>query len=78
MLDFLDGHPLKRLSQFAFIAGVDTVVMDSTGNEAWICRWTISKSGNKLFLPAGYKLVFEVQDDLTGLVEFHIMAQGYY
>ena len=47
-----------------------------SGNELLVVRWTFSKSGKPIKLPAGSKLVVTVNDDLTGLINHNFLVQG--
>jgi hypothetical protein len=78
-LDFTDGMPLKRHSEFAHLAGVD-LFPDTSGvggaDDALSIRWTIARAGRAMLLTAGQHIECVVQDDLSDLTHFQAMVQG--
>ena len=78
MLDFLDGTTIKNNGDWAHMCYDLNISAAAAGAKQVTCRWTFSKGGQPVRLVGGLqeRLVFETQDDTTGLVEFSIMAQG--
>lgn len=77
VFDFLDGASIKKNADWVLLAGVDNPVSAAAGDDEFSVRWTLSKGlGEPLYLAAGRRLRFTVQDDLSGLTSFQIMAQG--
>lgn len=50
------------------------------GNNFLVARWTFAKSGQPVYLDGdrSERLVLEVSDTLSGLVEHLVLVQGYY
>jgi len=76
VLDFTDGKLLSDNSDFAPLAGTDSIVIAASGDDALPVRFTINKAGKYMRLPEGYKIVFTVNDDLSTVTKFHVMVQG--
>lgn len=78
-LDFTDGAPIKRHSEFSHLAGID-LFPDTTGvgqaEDALSIRWTIARAGRTMLLTAGQSIEFVVRDDIDGLTHFQAMVQG--
>ena len=76
--DLLDGKTIKNNGDFAAFCYDMTISTATAGDKAVSVRWTFAKSGEPVILRGGRgeRLVFETQDDTTGLVEFTVMAQG--
>jgi hypothetical protein len=78
-IDLLDGHVIKTNGDFgAFCYDVEVRAAPGGGDDVVQVRWTFGKSGAPLKLNGGLGelLVFQTQDSLTGLSEFHAMIQG--
>lgn len=68
---------IKSLDDFGLLAGLDSVIEPSVGDDTWYCRWTLEKAGRPIILfPAQY-LMIDINDDLSGLTEFYAQAQGF-
>lgn len=78
MLDLLDGQTIKNNGDWAHVCYDLDISAAAAGAKQVTVRWTFSKGGQPVRLVGGLqeRLVFETQDDTTGLVEFSIMAQG--
>jgi hypothetical protein len=80
-VDLLDGYPLKTngdLVHYMYDIRLDAW---GGGNGGISARWSffkIQNDGAGMVLESGEKLQFTINDDLTGLVDFHIIAQGAY
>lgn len=78
-LDLSDNDPFVRHADFSHLAGID-VTPDQSGvggaQDNVSVRWTVSRSGRAMLLASGQIIEFVIQDDLTGLTEFHAMVQG--
>jgi hypothetical protein len=68
---------IKSNDEWNLLAGIDGTIQQSAGNDILPIRWTVSKAGFAPELPSGYRIVFTVSDDLTSLVKFEGMVQGY-
>lgn len=49
----------------------------SPANESIQARWTFSKAGHPLYLPANYRVSITFNDNLSGLLEHYFMVNGY-
>lgn len=69
LFDFLDGLTIKDNIGFSCLTAVDALVNDSMGvnRDHLSISWQISNSGGSLYLTAGQKLTFTVQDDISGI-----------
>jgi hypothetical protein len=77
LLDFCDGVPLRTNDQFAKLAGVDSVAVDSGNGDDWFpIRFTIQKAGKKMRLTSGQRIRWTNRDDLSSITRFQIMVQG--
>jgi len=79
VLDLTDGVVVKtnsRIGAFCFDVDVKSWGV-GVGNEGLVARWTFEKAGSPLYLPAGYRLVVELNDNFTGLVHHTFQVQGY-
>lgn len=76
VFDFLDGETIKTNEDWGALAGVDNVSFPAAGDDSFPVRWTIAKSGASVQLTPGDYLRVLIQDDLTGLTKFTMMAQG--
>ena len=78
--DFLDGETIKTNTDWVYLSGVDsTVVPVAQPNDDHIpIRWTLSKAtgGKPLKLVTGQALRITVQDNISALTSFRVMAQG--
>ena len=74
-------HPITKTADVYNLAGID-LEDDVSGNESRFgIRWSIYKaaggdSAGVMKLTAGQVVRCKVQDDLSGLTEFHMMVQG--
>lgn len=76
--DLTDGLPIKSNAQWARVC-YDVQLYDwGAGNQALGVRWTFEKSGSPISLSEGERLVVELNDDLTGLLDHTFMVQGEY
>ncbi len=81
VLDF-DSDNIKINGQWHFLAGGTDTSYDAVGAGSQIVgvtvRWTLSRGlGRPLELTAGERFVTTINDDLTPLVSFKALAQGY-
>jgi hypothetical protein len=82
VIDFTDGQNIKTNSDFALLAGVDSIIRPAAGDDMFPVRWTIDKAGDlkaeKGNFIMGPLSVFRitVQDDLSGITLFKAMIQG--
>lgn len=73
--DFLNGASIQKNCDFVLLAGID--VLKTSGTDLVDIRWTLSAGlGGPLILKDEESLEIVVQDNLTGLDEFRVMAQG--
>lgn len=79
VVDLTDGVPIKANADFGrYCYDVNHHSWGTTpANELVQSRWTFSKAGYPLYIPAGYKLSITFSDNLTGLLEHYFMLQGY-
>ena len=78
VLDLCDGTLIKSnadIGKYCYDIGIIGV---GAGDDMLQARWTLSKTGQPLFLPNGYRLSITLNDDFTGLIEHEIMVQGFY
>lgn len=80
----LTPTPITKWFQWCLGTGVDTFFTNvPAGNDAGCVRWSFIKAGGPLILSGemGHRLVFAVQDDLTGtgagLVSHIVEVQGW-
>ncbi len=81
LFDFMNGYTIKTNEDFDALAGVDTVVEPSAGDDSMPVRWTIARAiprSHGLVVDAGHKIVVTVQDNLTNITKFRAMLQGRY
>lgn len=79
VIDLTDGVVVKtnsRIGAFCFDVDVKSWGVGA-GDEGLVARWTFEKAGSPLFIPAGYSLVIEFNDNFTGLIHHTFQAQGY-
>lgn len=76
LLDFLDGNPITMNADFAPIAGVDSILEATAGDDALPIRFTIGRAGANMILAAGQRVRFTIQDNLSTVTRFRAMAQG--
>ncbi len=75
-IDFFDGLTIKANRDWHALAGVDANLDVSAGVDIFDVRWTIEKAGAPMLIPANWTVRITVQDNLTGIDFFHMMAQG--
>lgn len=74
--DLLDGEPVKTNGDWARFC-YDANRLDwGSGDDYFVVRWTLAKSGEALTLEPGQRLSMIIQDDLTNLTEHYCLAQG--
>ncbi len=76
---FTDAHSVKTNSHWAmycFDVDVKSWRTSGAGDEMLVARWTFSRMGAPLRLREGQKLVIKLNDDFTGLILHHFVAQG--
>jgi len=81
ILDLLDGEAIKSNGDWAkHCYDAQNIGINLSGDDIWTVRWSFDRAGQPLWFPVGhdYRLEVVIQDDLTSLVDFHIMVQGYY
>jgi hypothetical protein len=79
LTNFMNGEMLNATVQFAHLAASDFERVQSgigVDPDLLVLRWSLSKSGFVPYLTAGQYVEFLIQDDLTGLDEFHVVVQG--
>lgn len=79
--DFLDGETIKTNGGFAeFSYDVENLGRGLSGDDIYAVRWTFGAAGEPLtFEPgSGQRLAIEVSDDLSSLVWFRVLVQGFY
>lgn len=80
LIDFMDGQPLDATREFAHLAGIDFKKTQSgIGQDPDVVavRWSIFKAGAVPRLTPGQYLQLKVQDDLSDIVLFNAIVQGY-
>lgn len=68
---------IKTNEDWNLLAGIDGVQQQLAGDDILPVRWTVARAGLAPELPSGYKIVVTVQDDLTSIVKFKGMVQGF-
>ena len=68
---------IKTNEEWNLLAGIDGVQQQLAGDDILPVRWTIAKAGFAPDLPAGYQIVVTIQDDLSSIVKFEGMVQGF-
>lgn len=77
VIDFLDGETIKKNADWTFLAGTDNPIDAAAGDDQLQVRWTVSKGlGAPLELNSDRIIQMTVQDNLTEITEFRILAQG--
>jgi hypothetical protein len=78
LIDFTAGNNIKTFADFGYLAGAQVATAISTGgtNKFGLVEWNLESGGAFLSLTAGQRLVFTINDDLTGLVTFQALVQG--
>lgn len=76
LLDFLDGPPITMNADFQPIAGVDSPLEATAGDDALPIRFTIGRAGATMLLVTGQRIRFTVRDNLSTVTRFRAMAQG--
>lgn len=76
LLDFLDGNPITMNADFAPIAGVDSILEATAGDDALPIRFTIERAGANMVLAVGQRIRFTIRDNLSTVTRFRAMAQG--
>lgn len=77
LVDFLDGLTIKKNNDWVLLAGIDNPILNAAGLDEFAVRWTLSNGlSEPLTLKPGQKMRVVVADDLTGVSEFRMMAQG--
>ncbi len=74
--DFTGGRPITKNADFNYLAGIDSVIDTSAGQDLVRIRFTILRAGDNMLLLPGHKIRFVIQDDLSGIDEFRAMGQG--
>lgn len=74
--DFTSGNPVKSNGDWGRFCYDTNDLTYGAGNNALNIRWTLSKSGEPTRLTPERRLIATVSDDLTGLVDMTIHAQG--
>lgn len=72
--------PVTHNADWGRLAGVDVDIKTwGAGDDVLVARFSFDKAGHPVYLngDAGEYLTVYLQDDLTGLVDFYIMAQGF-
>ena len=70
-----DDAPLIKNADFNMLAGVDVTHRPDPGTDLLSIRFSINKVGAPMRLKAGQIIRLVVQDDLTSVSEFRVMAQ---
>ena len=78
LLDFTDGENVKINSEWAHLAGVDSIVQPAAGDDALPVRFSVHKAndGNAMYLSEGRIIRVTIQDDLSTVSHFECMIQG--
>jgi hypothetical protein len=79
--DFLDGETITTNGGFAdFCYDVDNMGQGLTGDDIYAVRWTFAAAGKAVtFAPGlGQRLEITIADDLSSLVWFKALVQGFY
>jgi hypothetical protein len=76
--EYTNGFTIKRNHDWSLLAGVDSVISGGAGTDALNIRWTFPNGGSEMILNGANneRLVLEVQDDQTGLVDQLSQIQG--
>lgn len=80
IVDLLDGLPIKTNAEWSRVMYDVRIDRVGVGDDCLSGRWTFAKfmTGNGLHLSNGEKLVCEVQDDLSSLVDFSVTIEGHW
>ena len=77
LCDFTDGVPITTNGNLGRICYDVDIKGWGTGNEVLLARFTFEKCGYPLILEPGEKLVINLSDDCSGLVDHYFLIQGY-
>lgn len=77
--DLLDGHPIKKNSDWAMVCYDFQHIGLGVGPEFVTARWTFARAGVNLIIPPDPNAYVRVaiNDDLTGLSDHHFFFQGH-
>ena len=78
VLDLLDGRTIKNNAEFNYLAS--TTLQITGGADAVFADMNIGRGFSTIHhfhLPAGYKIRWTVQDNLTGIEEFRVLVYGH-
>lgn len=70
------SHPITMNAEWVRMAGDHVNIQVGAGVDMCAVGWEIAEHGRPLRLKPGQRLVATVQDNLTGLVLFHMTVQG--
>lgn len=71
------GYPIKTNSDFSKVCYDVDIKISGTGNNHFSSRWTFEKSGTLIYLDSGGEIGVTLNDDLSSLVQFNIVVQGF-
>jgi len=79
VIDLLDGTTISSLIDWGTHCYDVSEHTFGSGNNFFVVRWTFSNAGRPVILDSrlGEKLVVTVNDDLSTLVNHHVMIQGH-
>ena len=73
-------HPIKSNADWTSYCYDTSYITYGQGTNMLVSRWTFAKSGQPIYLDAakGQYLALVTGDTMTGLVDQHVLVQGYY
>jgi hypothetical protein len=77
IVDLLDGVPVVDNAHWGGVSYDTDYVSFGAGNNSFNVRWTFAKSGVPIVLQNQEKLVVNLRDDFSGLVEHYFLVQGF-
>jgi len=69
-------NPIKQNADWVLLAGTDETSEIVTNEGQVAVRWTMEKTGARMWVPPRYRIRFVVRDDLAGVESLRIMVQG--
>lgn len=75
-LNITDGVPIKSLAHWGAKCFDMSPLPSGSGDGFVNVRWTFGRNGSDILLPAGWSLVVQLNDDLTGLIDHTFFVGG--
>jgi hypothetical protein len=77
-LDLTDGLPIKSYAHWGRLCYDRSNLPIGSGDGFVNVRWTFEKGGSDILLKPGWKLVVQLRDNLTGLIDHTFFTHGTY